>query len=165
MLDPPLVSDLDGRDLNPRSEDLYGGDANLSKDNSSLRIFTYDTLAPFAYKPTEKVSKATQYVFKSCITDKDVCNPSPRGEIHVQGIPVPLVNMLTKENLQSVAKSLNVKCTQRMSIAQMRKDIIYKLPYVTGWNLGFAHKSIKHLKPKGSKKASAHKADLPSTLR
>ena len=153
MLLQPLTSNINGGDLNPRSEDLYGGDANESKDNSSLRIFTYDVLAPFANKPLEKVSKNTQYVFKCCMTHDEACNPPPRGEIHLQGIPVSLINMLTKDNLKSIADALKVKCTQRMSIAHIRKDIIDKLPYVTGWNLVFAHKSIKLLKPRAGKKA------------
>ena len=142
----------EGRDLNPRSEDLYGGDAKLSKDNSSLRVFTFDMLAPFAFKPSEKVLKSTQYVFKSCVRQTELCNPSPKGELHIQGIPRALVNMITKDNLQVLAKALNVKCSQRTSISTLREDIIKVIPFNTVWNLVFAHKSVKASKPTMGKK-------------
>lgn len=150
---PKMFLDVHGGDLSPRSEDLYGGDASLdkrpksSKDNTSLGTFTFSMLSDFAHPSEVKAYKNTKFVFKACVPKEHICNPSPSGELHIPGIPIPIVNALTKESLRAIAGALQVKCTYRSSISQMRKDVVAKVPYFCGWSLIFAHKSIKFAKP------------------
>ena len=135
--------------MNPRSEDHRGGYAaenrkpNMSKDNLSVGTFTYSMLSAFAHPSEVKAFKNTKYTFKACVQNQHVCVPSPSAELHIPGIPIPIVNALTKESLRAIAACLGVKFTIRTPISKMRQEIIAKVPYGKGWNLIFCHKSVK----------------------
>lgn len=139
---------VNGRDLKPRSEDPHGGatSCTISVTSSSVSTFTYSMLSPFAHPSEEKVNRSTKYVFKSIVKEKCNVGPWPKGEIHVMGIPIPLVNAMTKECLRVIASALNIKSTYRTHIAHLRAGIVALAPASCAWSLVFAHKSLKTTK-------------------
>ncbi len=159
MSEKPIMLCINGRDTNPRSEDLRGGHTNTfkkmssSKDNSSLGTFPYQLLAPFVLPSEEKVRKLAKYVFKDCILKDSISNPLPNTELLVPGLPIPIINALTKECLRTIANALHIKCTYRSSISQMRKDIVAVAPHSCAWSLVFVHKSFKAAKSVARRKA------------